>query len=276
MATSGSPSRDLTSLAERFGALFAVRVGLAGAVLLAVAISGREMGVGLDVVGPLTVAYLGVGLAAEGLRRAATVRAVNVQNVMLLTDAVFIALVVAPTGGPRSELMFLFYVHLIAVTLLGTHRTGLRVAIWDAFVFLLIYTFSLRTEISRLLGAPVSQPPGRQVALAIFAFWLVALCTAFFSSVNERELRRSKEEMRVLAEMGADLERSQRPEEILEVLLAKATEAFGFSRGVVLLKEAAATTALASGHPTVTLLAPIEPDRVVRRAWTERGAVLVR
>ena len=99
-----------------------------------------------------------------------------------MLDAAYIAVVVAATGGPRSALIFLFYVHLIAVTLLGSHRAGLKVALWDSLLFVLIYGFSLSTVIADLLpGAAPAQPPAGEVVLAAASFWVVVGCTAFFS-----------------------------------------------------------------------------------------------
>ncbi len=78
---------------------------------------------------------------------------------MQLVDVAYIALIMAPTGGPKSQLVFLFYVHLIAVTLLGNHRTGVRMALVDSLVFVLLYTFALNTQVSHLLGH--HQRPGQ-------------------------------------------------------------------------------------------------------------------
>jgi diguanylate cyclase (GGDEF)-like protein len=157
---------------------------------------------------------------------------------MLLVDAVYIAVVVVLSGGPHSVLTFLFAAHLIAVTLLGAHTNGLRIALWDSFLFVLIYALSLSSEISRLFGMPDPvKPSAAAVALSIAAFWVVAACTATFSWVNERELRRSKDQLRALAEMGAEIEVSRQPDEVLDLLLVKTTEAFGFARAAAVLDD---------------------------------------
>jgi diguanylate cyclase (GGDEF)-like protein len=278
-----SAGSDTTSLAERFGALLIVRLGIAASVLLA-AVASRHLGhvsISLEFAAPLTGGYLLLVLGIDGLRWAVGGRAVGMYHAVLLVDAAYIAVVVAATGGPRSALIFLFYVHLIAVTLLGSHRAGVKVALWDSLLFALIYGFSLSTVIADLLpGAAPAQPPAGEVVLAAASFWVVVGCTAFFSQVNERELRRSKVELQALAEMGAALERSRQPEEIMMVLLAGTTEAFGFERGAVLINGAEGMTVLATGDPAPTE-APTygvdgRPDDVVSRAWSERGPVLVR
>jgi diguanylate cyclase (GGDEF)-like protein len=275
-------TRDLTSLAERFGALLAVRFGMAITVLAAALLAHRDLGVGIGTVGPLTVGYLAIALAAESVRRAARTIAVEVQNAMLLVDALYVAVVVVLSGGPRSLLMFLFAAHLIAVTLLGAHSNGLRIALWDSFLFLLIYALSLSSEVSRLFGVPdPARPPAAAVALSIVAFWVVAGCTATFSWVNERELRRSKEELRALAEMGVELEGARQPDEVVEVLLAKTSEAFGFARAAVLLDDGERPRVLAtkgddavSFHQSEGAAGPY--DGVVGRVWAEREPILVR
>ena len=280
----GEPSAfiaaDTTSLAERFGALVVVRLGLAATVLIAAAAS-RKLGISVDIAAPLTGCYLLVALALDSIRWATGGRAVGLYQAVLLLDSLYIATVVAVTGGPRSALLFLFYVHLVAVTLLGSHRTGLRVALWDSLLFALIYGFSLNTPVADWLGTPArSQPPAGEVVLAAAAFWVIAGSTAFFSQVNERELRRSREELRALAEMGAALERSRQPEEIMMVLLASTTRAFGFRRGTVLINGPEGMTTLTTGDPAPGD-APDDGrdgrhDRVVSRAWSERRPVLVR
>jgi two-component system cell cycle response regulator len=277
------PNRDLDRLAERFGALLVVRFGIAITVLVVAALAPSVIGITVAVVGPVTGAYMVFAVLAEVARRRGK-WPIDIQSVMQLVDVAYIALIMAPTGGPRSQLVFLLYVHLIAVTLLGNHRTGLRMALIDSFVFVMLYTFSLNARVSRLVGgpgSPVSKPPTSAVVLSILAFWLVAGCTSFYSWVNERELRRGTYELKGLAEMSAALERATCPEDIMHVLLARSVEAFGFARGAVLLRLPDGTTAMStvpSGQGTKVdhSAEPARPDVVVERAWAEHGPVLVR
>jgi diguanylate cyclase (GGDEF)-like protein len=268
--------RELTSLTERFEALLAVRFGIAVTVLLVAAIAQGQLKIDLNTIAPITVAYMLIGAITEWVRRAASARAINTHHVVLLIDSVYIALVVAP-GGPGSQLVFLFYVHLIAVTLLGSHRTGLRIALWDSFLFILIYAFSFNKTMTSVLGTDVRMPKTQEVVLSIVAFWVVALCTAFFSSVNERELRRGKKELRILADMVADIERAREPDEVVEVLLAKSVEAFGFERGAILLNSGERIRAFATGTLAgQDLPEGIQPDAVARQAWKSRTPVLLK
>jgi two-component system, cell cycle response regulator len=280
-STTVKSRRELISLTERFGALLLVRLSVAATVMLLATLSPRTVGIGLRTIAPITVAYLMVAAVAELIARAGSLRAVGVHQTMLLVDVVYLTLVVIPTGGPRSQLVFLFYVHLIAVTLLGSHRSGLRIALCDTFVFTVIHAFNLEPRIGDLLGlvgrANPAVVPEREVALSIVAFWLVALCTASFSFVNERDLRRSRDELRVLADMGAALEQAQAPDDVIKVLLEKAAEAFGFERGAVLLDGGTGTRAIATGDLRPRNgSAGFRPDAVVQQAWLSRGPVLVK
>lgn len=275
------PARNLDRLAERYGALLVVRLGIAFTVLGVAALARSLVGIGVAVVAPVTGAYVVFAVLAEAARRRGRWR-IDIQSIMQVVDVAYIALILAPTGGPQSHLVFLFYIHLIAVTLLGTHRTGIRLALIDSLVFILLYSFSLNANISRLLGTTVAasnQPETSAVVLSILAFWLITGFTAFYSWVNERELRRSKTELEGLAQMGAALERTSCPSDIMQVLLDRSVGAFGFPRGAVLLSLSDGTTAMSTaprGPAAPVVVESVRSDVVVERAWAERGPVLVR
>jgi diguanylate cyclase (GGDEF)-like protein len=69
----------------------------------------------------------------------------------------------------------------------------------------------------------------------ITALLVVALVTARFSALNERELKRRKADVEDLAAMGAELEGISDPVAIADVLLSRVGESFGFKRGVVMV-----------------------------------------
>ena len=280
-ATRTLPERNLDRLAERFGALLVVRLGIALTVIGVAAFARSLVGISAGVVAPVTGAYVMFAILAEVARRRSRWR-IDIQSIMQLVDVAYIALILAPTGGPQSHLVFLFYVHLIAVTLLGTHRTGIRLALIDSLVFIGLYSFSLNGSITRLLGttiAAANRPETSSVVLSIVAFWLITGFTAFYSWVNERELRRSKIELEGLARMGAALEKTSCPEEIMQVLLDRSVGAFEFPRGAVLLSLADGTTAMSTaprGPVAPVIVQSVRSDVVVERAWAERAPVLVR
>jgi diguanylate cyclase (GGDEF)-like protein len=280
-------TRELTSLDERLGLLLIVRIGVVLMVVLGALFASNQTGFSVTDVGPLSAGYLTVAAGAEWYRRSQGRGRMLLQRIILPLDAVYLAIVTTPGGGPRSQLVVLFAVQLIAVTLLASERAGIRIALWDTFLFIIIPTLSLSGSIGSLLGLHlVAAPPAAQTALAIMGFWVVALCTAFFSSVSERELRRSKLELEALAEMASRLEgvrnEGVRNEaEILALVLRTLVDDFPFRRGAVWW--------LRGGRPEGLTLAgtgqrvtsvPIDPrlipGPVAKQAWAGREPLLVR
>jgi two-component system cell cycle response regulator len=273
---------DLASLEERLGLLLIVRLGLVAFTVLTALFASHQVGFGVVDVGPLSAGYVAVVVGAEWYRRRGRAGRMPLQRAVLPLDAIYLAIVTSPSGGPRSQLVILFAVQLIAVTLLVSERAGLRMALWDSFLFLLIPTLSLSGRIGSLLGVKfVAAPPARETALAIMGFWAVALCTAVFSAVSERELRRSKAELVELAAMAAEIEVNAREEEIFAALLRSLIKAFGFRRAAAWWFDANRPTGLVVTS-TTSVSTPVKvpetarSDAVTAAAWSAGEPVLVR
>jgi len=275
-------STDLASLEERLGLLLLVRLGIIAFTLLTAIFSTGQVGFDIADVGPFSAGYLSIVAGAEWYRRKGRTGRMELQRAVLPIDAVYLAIVTTPSGGPRSQLVILFAVQLIAVTLLVSERAGLRMALWDSFLFLLIPTLSLSGRVGSLLGVRfVAAPPAGQTALAIMGFWAVALCTAFFSSVSERELRRSKSELANLAELAGEIEVLSREDEIFSALLRSLMKAFGFRRAAVWWYRGSRPTGLTIASQSSSPLPVKVPDAartdaVAIAAWSAREPVLVR
>jgi diguanylate cyclase (GGDEF)-like protein len=281
-ATPTVATHELASLEERLGLLLVVRIGMVALVLLAGLLAPDQVGFTFLEVGPVCAAYLAVAAGAEWYRRRGSAGRMLVHRLALPLDAVFLAIVTTPAGGPSSQLVVLFAVQLISVTLLASQRAGIRIALWDSFLFILIPTLSLSGRIGDLMMLrTVAAPPVTDTALAIMGFWVVAICTAVFSTVSERELRRNKGELEALAEMAARLEDTSDEEEILTVFLHAVMVAFPFRRGALWWTrgERLETLSLvAPGGEVVTV--PVEgrrpTDQVAAEALAQRTAILVR
>lgn len=275
-------THELASLDERLGLLLLVRIGVVVMVLLGAVFASDQIGFSVTNVGPLSAAYLTIAAGAEWYRRSQGRGRMLLQRAILPLDALYLAIVTTPGGGPRSQLVVLFAVQLIAVTLLASERAGIRIALWDTFLFILIPTLSLSGGIGSLLGLHlIAAPPAAQTALAIMGFWVVALCTAFFSSVNERELRRSKVELEALAEMATRLEGVRGEDEILALVLRTLVADFPFRRGAVWWlrggRPEGLTLAGTGERVTRVGIDPrLAPGPVATQAWAGRGALLVR
>ncbi|MBW3669235.1 MAG: sensor domain-containing diguanylate cyclase [Actinobacteria bacterium] len=263
---------ELAPLADRLLVLGSARL----ATVLVVAV---VMLVASDVTGPLdgglrlaALTYAGVAAVAEVVRRMVSVRAIGLVNVMLLLDGVWVAYVLARTGGPDSVFSFLLPLHVVAVTLLLSYRSGLKVTAWHSLLAFVGY-FAAAGE---LIDIPVD--PDRATLHAL-ALWLVAFGTAGFSAVSERELRRGKAELRAHAELATSLEETRDADEVASLLLAHAVAFFGFRRGAVVIRRP-------SGWEVRSREADVEVvvrhgdrehvDAVVARTWESRTPALVR
>jgi diguanylate cyclase (GGDEF)-like protein len=275
-------SHELTSLDERLGLLLIVRIGMVVLVVLGALFASGQLAFGIIQVGPVSAAYLVMAAAAEWYRRSDLPGRMLIHRVILPLDAVYLAIVATPSGGPSSPLIVLFAVQLIAVTLLASERAGIRIALWDSFLFVVIPTLSLSGRIGSILGVhQVASPPATQTALAIMGFWVVAICTAFFSSVSERELRRSKAEMAALAEMASALEGVTGEDEILSILLGTLVSAFSLRRAALWCTHAARPIGLLlDSRETGPVSAPVPPlaraDRIAGMVWGVREPLLLR
>jgi diguanylate cyclase (GGDEF)-like protein len=273
---------ELTSLDERLGLLLLVRISFVVLVVLGVLFASGAVGVSVAQVGPLSAAFMVVAGAAEAYRRTNLPGRMLVHRAVLPIDAVYLAMVTAVSGGPHSPFLILFAVQLIAITLLASSRAGLRTALWDTFLFILMPSAAITTWVASTLGvAHVAVPDDAQVALAIAGFWAVAICTAVFSSVSERELRRSKAEMAALADMASGLETVTDEDEILGLLLHTLVVSFPFRRGVLWHVRDGRPAGLALDDdkaPVVNRPVPATAaaDRVARAAWEQRSPQLVR
>ncbi|HEX2038658.1 MAG TPA: GGDEF domain-containing protein [Acidimicrobiales bacterium] len=271
---------ELVPLADRLVVLQGVRLAMAAVVVLTSLLVPRTagtLGVGVTLA---TVAYVGITLAVEAARRWARVRALSLLNLVLLADGVWLALVLSRSGGARSVLGFLLYVHVVAVTLLVSYRTGLKVTAWHSLLLFVSYFAAAGgvTGADDGLREGVVLDPDRATVHAL-GLWLVAIGTAMFSSLSERELRRGKAELRAHAELATELEEARDADAVASLLLAHAVQFFGFLRGAVVLRRddgfEARVRELGS-DVEVFVHSNGRVDRVVERCWRERTPVLVR
>ena len=241
----GLASPEHTSLDQRLGALQIVRLVIVGLVCAAAASFPAELGLRFLQVLPLSAAYLALCLAgqladhvmakAPPERRKAQRSRAPVQQMLLPVDSAYLALLMVPAGAAQSDFILLFTVQLISVTLLASPRTGVRIAMWDSALLLAISLLQLGGPVGKLLGTPhVVNPSSGAVALRIVGFWAVALSTAYFSSLSERELRRSKAQLGALTNMASEMEQSMEAscgaDEIVAILLRSVAGAFAFRR----------------------------------------------
>ena len=255
---SGLAPRQHTSLDQRLGALQLVRVAVVMLVLASAAGVPRQLGLSLGQVLPLSLAYLAsclLGQVVDTLRsrsaQGATGRrgpSASFRQMLLPVDSFYLAALTLPSGGAQSDFVWLFTVELIAVTLLASPRTGVRLAMCDTVLLLAITALRLGAPLGQLLGtASVYTPSPGEVVVRTAGFWAVALCTAYFSALSERDLRRSKGQLDALSQMAAEMEEAMEggsgAEGIEAVLLRSVLAPFGLARAAVIWERKARVTA---------------------------------
>jgi diguanylate cyclase (GGDEF)-like protein len=219
--TAGSPVSD------RLLVLQFLRVLNVAALLLVPALAGVETGRAVGV----ALVYLVVVAGIEVLRRLAPAHSVAIVSWTVLLDGAAIALGVAVTGGYRSPLLFLVFLDVMAVTLVASYRTGLKLAVWCALLLLLAHA-----AVDAGVVDGHNTLDDRVAIVSAVAFLLFAVCAAMFSAVNERALRSSRGHLEQLVELSADLERAIRPDDVLATLVHHACARLGFTRAVVLVR----------------------------------------
>ena len=250
---------DQISLRERFGALEAVRIGMVILTLAVAAVAPRTVGASITELGAVSTWYAVATAAAEWLRRRLGARATGLVNGLLLVDGLWVALILIRTGGSGSVLHFLVYVHVVAVTLLLSSRTGLKVALWHGLLVGVTYYGQLSGWVDPNSPLAILRADPTLDDAFVFraaALCIVALATAGFSSLNERELRRREADLQELATMAAELRIVRSPDQIVDVLVEHVTGCLGFARALV-------------APPFVT-------DEVVGRCWEQRAPLLLR
>ena len=135
-------------------------------------------------------------------------------------------------GGTGSPVRHIVLVHLMAIALLASFRAGMKLALWHSA---LLYATFYGQEVG-LLGLFGRAAPEfgndefRLLVVWIVAFWMVAIATAAFAAVNEREPRRQRYDLEALARLAHRLEEVTEAEPVSEALVDAVADDFGFTR----------------------------------------------
>jgi diguanylate cyclase (GGDEF)-like protein len=268
---------DYTALGDRMALLTALRVGMAAVVMAWSVVRPELLGVPLPTLATGMAGYVALALAAEPLRRRMRGHGHAVIGAMLLLDGVALAFAMYATGGTQSPMRFLIYLHLVAVSLLASYRTGLKVALWDSLL-LFVVLYAQAAE----LVPPVDVTPGaaiefdRMPVLNVTSFWLFALATSVFSAMNERELRQRRADLETLVELGSKLDDISDPVLQSRIVLDGMAARFDVERGVVLGASDGRTVVLAARGIDNVPTTSEEPDAVVALAWSRKDLLPVR
>jgi signal transduction histidine kinase len=269
---------ELVSLVERAGTLGALRGGFAIVVVAFALLVPGALVAPRSELAAASLLYLGLLITPWAVRRRSTGAAVRIIGLTLLVDGLYLAWATYATGGTQSPLRFLLFAHLVAVTLLASSRTGLKIAAWHSLL-VVVTAYAQAAALVPEREALASALPGgdrfvTQIAVSVGALWVVA--------VRERELRTQKVDLEALSDTVAAMDACDDVAELPGIMLDGLAGAFGIRRGLVLASpegdlEVVAHRGIAiredhddDAHPGDGL------DRVVERAWQERRTQLVR
>jgi two-component system cell cycle response regulator len=259
--------RNRSPLADRLFVLQSVRLLDVAAMLLVPALVGLSPARLV----PTAIPYLFfVGTVELGRRRAPT----GVDAVLpwtVLFDGFVVVVAVALTGGFHSPLLFLVFLDVMAVTLVVSYRTGLKLATWCALLLLLAHAASDAGVLA--IQTVVSD---RVAVVSALTFLFFAVCTAAFSSVNERSLRDVRAQLESLVALGAQLEWAQRHDDVMGALVRYSRERLGFARAAVLVRRGHHWSGVCDDGSATTLLdAQDRATPIISETWSTGTPMLV-
>jgi two-component system, cell cycle response regulator len=266
---------DLVPVAERLRYMQLFRLAVAA---LAVIFAGVAPDLFSDLrfsqVAAGTGAFLLVTVLSEALSRLGWQRALF--GGMLIVDGIYLAWLAYSTGGSASPFRYLVLLHLVAVVLLASYRTGLKLALWHSLLLFVVF----HAQEAGILEEPrgVAMPGSDYEQLMAFAavFWLVAIATASFSAINERELRRRRFDLEALAVMATDLEGAIDSLSVADVLLENVMGSFDFERALLFSTADDGIELMASrGCEATRTDLEVGPGSVIARAAETRKTQLV-
>ena len=276
MIAQAGRSDEYTALSDRMGYLLILRVAMAAVTLIWSALRPEALGAPFVGLVAVTAGYVVLAALAEAGRRRAGRHGFAVMSALLLADGLYLAYAMYITGATQSPIRFLIYLHLVAVSLLASYRTGLKIALWHSLLlFVVLYAQAAG------LVPPVDVIPGRGIdfdrmpVLNVTSFWLFALATSIFSAMNERELRQRRADLQTLVDVGARLDDVTDPVLQARVVLDGLASRFGFERGLVIGSAQGSLMVLASrGSAEWSGIAPA--DSVIKKAWERRELLPVK
>jgi signal transduction histidine kinase len=267
----GPDPSEVAPLCERTAYVEVIRVGVAALVLSTIALRPDLGAVDDRLIVAVTAVYLAASAVPLILRRLDVRNVLALAQGVLLVDGVYLAWITFVTGGAVSPIRFLFFVHVIVVTLLVSYRTGLKITAWNSLLFLLIVQAGTPSfGAHRGLAGTSAADTQLYVALTLAGLWMTAFATAAFSAVNERELRRQKADLGRLADMTMTMEASVTASEIARIVLDAVVDAFGFRRGVLLTSHDVDLRVAAARGVVTSDERRFGRDHLMEEAWRSR------
>ena len=259
---------ELVPLADRLRYMRLLRIGLVLVIALVAGLNPGGVAHASGRLWPATAVYVGLFTVGELFWRVWRRRGLWLFGALLVTDAAYLVYASYLTGGMSSPLRFTVLLHLIAVALLASYRTGLKLVIWYVLLFLAEYYLPAADD--------RSHPVSGYAAVVVFAVVLAAIAfgTSSLSAVNERELRRRRFDLEALAKLAVDLEDARTTEQVAQTALASIADNFGIQR-MVLVQTGTRPEVLATrGVDDVDAALSVNPASVMAQAEQLRATLL--
>lgn len=268
---------ETVPLRERMRLTQYLRVGGVVLVLTAALLAPETLSPGRDEAVLSTLVFAGLVALAELVSRLRLSHA-NVLvlfSTMLIADGAWLAWTAYVSGSLASPVRYLVLLHVGAVALVASYRTGLKLALWHS---LLLYAVHNAESSGIIVPTGPDGATGQQLAVFVVVLWLVTVSTSSLSAVNERELRRRRHDLEALTTFAEKVEKAVDSKNIARLLLDSVVETFDFTRGVVLAGPEGQLPLLASyGLPEQTARRPGRPGTsAVVEVAHERHTQLVR
>ena len=208
-------SAEVMPLSQRAAAMMAYRVVEVAVLVVigSVSTSGSGSQLATGVVFLVFSAALSLGVLVPN--RTLAVRSFGLS---LLLDGLYLQ-VQHETLGHSVSVDVVLAANLVAVCLLASFRTGLKIGVWQSLLMMM----AARGEHTLLFPAPKAfAGVDREDALLVdlVLLWLVVVTTAAAGAVNERELRRRRYDAEALARLAGDLHGDEHPRDVASRLVS--------------------------------------------------------
>jgi diguanylate cyclase (GGDEF)-like protein len=223
-------SSDLVPLTERLVYLRVLRAVLAATTVVDAALLPHLLRDSFPFVASMALSYVLVSWGIEWICRRLGPRGQWLFGGLLIVDGIYLASATYVAGGSSGPIRYLVLVYLAAVTLLGSYRSGLKVALWQSLMQFCVFYAQQADILDGFANTNASHSEFNRLIAFTLALWALTLTTASLAAVNERELRRRRFEFEQLAQMGRDLEDANDPLAVGDVLLEALSDTFGFRR----------------------------------------------
>jgi diguanylate cyclase (GGDEF)-like protein len=160
---------------------------------------------------------LAVGLVLHRLSVRGRRWAIAAITVPVILDAVHLGWALYLTGGITGPVVYLIVLHVLAVTLLGSFRSGLKLAVWHSLVVMCVLEGVTTGLLPDAGGVEGFEALSYSVFLTVV--WVTAVTTSGLGAVNERELRRRRYDEEVLRRLAAALHEADTGVKVAEALL---------------------------------------------------------